>query len=402
MCAAHKQPSGELDLDAAIVDLVSRGAVKVPPYPAVAMRIEELVRRDDYGIGDLSRLVASDQALAADALRAANSAFYSRGTPVASLNAAIGRIGAKEVVRLAVASGLGGHVRKAGPLLALKRRVWLEALSSAALAQELAKKRKLSDEEAFICGLLHDFGKMIALTCIEEILADSPASRPMPLEHWLRVMERYHVELGLVLAARWRLPQLVSDVISLHHADDTSPASEPRVVELVAATDEVIGLLSDHIWLTPEELGAISALDAPECELVSRVLDRLPAFIASFESGAAAPSTTPSLIAAETPEAFVAGPASVSFPVTVVVNREQRQYTATGIAPKNLMVKGAGPLPENVLMELKMGSFPPLTCWATAKVAWPESGSYSVLLQPFALSGASQAAWKALASRTID
>src|SRR5689334_15913589 len=94
------------ELDAAIIELVSRGAVKVPPYPAVAMRVEEMVRREDYGLGELTRLVASDQALAADALRCANSAFYSRGGTVTSLNAAITRIGAKEVVRLALASGL--------------------------------------------------------------------------------------------------------------------------------------------------------------------------------------------------------------------------------------------------------------------------------------------------------
>src|SRR6266540_1684124 len=98
-----------IDLDAAIVDLVSRGAVKIPPYPAVAMKVEQLVRRQDFGLGELTKLVASDQALAADALRLANSAFYSRGTPITSLNAAIGRIGAKEVSRLALASGLGVH-----------------------------------------------------------------------------------------------------------------------------------------------------------------------------------------------------------------------------------------------------------------------------------------------------
>ena len=33
-----------LDLDSAIVELVSKGKVKVPPYPAVAFRIENLVR----------------------------------------------------------------------------------------------------------------------------------------------------------------------------------------------------------------------------------------------------------------------------------------------------------------------------------------------------------------------
>ena len=37
----------DLDLDAAIVAIVSRGAVKVPPYPAVALKVGGAVRRDE-------------------------------------------------------------------------------------------------------------------------------------------------------------------------------------------------------------------------------------------------------------------------------------------------------------------------------------------------------------------
>ncbi len=405
MCAAEQRKGAvsqhpEIDLDGAIVDLVSRGAVKLPPYPAVAMKVEQLVRREDFGLGELTKLVASDQALAADALRCANSAFYSRGASTASLNAAIGRIGAKEVARLALASGLGAHASKPGPLSAMKRRVWLEALASGALAQELARKRGVAPEEAFACGLLHDFGKMIGIACIEDILGSNPGARSRSLESWMEVVERYHVELGLALAAQWDLPQLVADVISLHHAADVSGALEPRMVEVVAATDEVVALLTDRVWLTPEDLGAVSALTSTECELVSRVLDRLPAFIASFEGGAAPLASEVSLVEPKSPDHFMTGPTPVSFPVTVTVQREARQYKAMGVATHNLMISGPGPLPENVLMEMKLGSAPQLTCWATAKLSWPEGDGYTVLVQPFALDGAAQEIWKDMVRHT--
>ncbi|HUK65192.1 MAG TPA: HDOD domain-containing protein, partial [Anaeromyxobacteraceae bacterium] len=281
-------PAAETEFDAAIVDLVSRDVVEIPPYPAVALKIQALVRRQDFGLDELTKLVASDQALAADALRCANSALYSRGSQAVTLNAAINRIGASEVVRLAVASGLGAQARKNGPLVTLKRQVWLDALACAALAQELARKRGLSAEEAFLCGLLHDFGKVIIIACIEDILEKGRDKRARPAEAWMALVERYHVELGLVLATRWKLPSLVSDVISLHHSDDCSSAESPAMVEVVAATDEVVALLADETWLSSEALGTVSALSAPECELVSRVLDRLPGFIASFEGTAPA------------------------------------------------------------------------------------------------------------------
>lgn len=366
------------------------------------MQVEKLVKREDYGVDDLSKLVSSDQALAADALRCANSAFYSRGTQVTTLNQAIARIGGREMARLAIASGLGTHARKPGPLASVKRRVWLEGLASAALAQELARKRALDPEEAFLCGLLHDFGRMIAIACIDEIAAAYPACPALPLEGWLEVVDRYHVELGLVLAAKWELPEDVSDVISLHHAEDWRGAAAPRMVELVIATDEVVRLLGEAIYLTPEDLGTVSTLTAPECELVSRVLDRLPAFIASFEGEGMPPASGQSLVAPDPASADdeMTGPTPVDFPVLVTVGREKREFRAMGIATANLMVNGPQPLPENVLLQVEMRSEPPIPCWATAKLSWPENGGHTVLLQPFALNGKSHDVWKDLLRAT--
>lgn len=391
--SARSQPQA-LDLDAAIVEVVGRGAVKVPPYPAVALKVDKLVKRTDYGLDELTRLVASDQALAADALRCANSAFFSRGMPVTSLVQAITRIGGREMARLAIASGLGAQVRAAGPLASIRRRIWLDSLAAAALCQELARRRLLDVEEAFVCGLLHDFGRMIAVACVEEILAGHAGQPAMPLEHWLQVVDRYHVELGLVLAAKWDLPQMVSDVISLHHTDPAG-AAEPRMVDLVMAADEVVRLLGEAISLTPEDLGALSLLTGPECELVARVLDRLPAFIASFEGDGPVGPPRQSLVEAELPAGKgMSGPRPVDFAVEITAGRERRAYRAMGIASNNLMVHGEKPLPENVLLQVELRSEPPIACWASAKVSWPENGGHTALLQPFALNGKAHEAWR--------
>jgi len=399
---ARAEPPKPFDLDAAIVARISSGAVKVPPYPAVALALERLVKRESYGIDDLARLVSSDQVLAADALRCANSALYARGKPVTTLSQAIGRIGGKELARLAIASALGAEARRPGSLASLKRRVWLDGLASAALAQELARLRHLDPEEAFVCGLLHDFGRIIAIACLDEIAAASPACPARPLEEWLRVVDAYHVELGLVLAARWDLPQDVSDVISLHHAEDWRGAAQPRMVELVIATDDVVRRLGESIFLAPEDLGAVPLLASSECGIVARVLDRLPGFIASFEGGGMPPQGGPSLVApaAPPPGQDMAGPTPVDFPVLVTVGRERREFRALGIATANLMVNGPLPLPENVLLQIEMRSEPPIPCWATAKLSWPENGGHTVLLQPFALNGKAHDVWKDLLRST--
>jgi putative nucleotidyltransferase with HDIG domain len=393
---------GQLDLDQAIVELVSREAVKVPPYPAVAMKVEQVLRRQDYGLDELARLVAADQVLAADTLRCANSAFYARGAPATTIGQAVSRIGAKELARLAVASGLGVHARAPGPLAPLKRGVWLEALASAAIAQELAGPRKLSADEAFVCGLLHDFGKVIAITCIEEVLARHPGEGARPAEAWWAVVDRFHVELGLVLAAKWSLPQLVSDVISLHHAEDLAGAGEPRLVELIATTDRLVELLRARSGLGREDLAAVGSLAPEECDLVGRVLDRLPGFVASFEGSQPAPAPSATLLEGQAHDHYLTGPTPVDFAVTATVGRDKRAYRAMAIATSNIMMKGPTPIAENVLIQLELATTPPLSCWATSKLSWPEGDGHVVLLQPFALNGPALKSWQELVKQTTE
>ena len=72
-----------------------------------------------------------------------------------------------------------------------------------------------------------------------------------------------------------------------------------------------------------------------------------------------------------------------------------------GIATNNLMIHGPKPLPENVLLQVELRSEPPIACWASAKVSWPENGGHTVLLQPFALNGKAHEAWKEILRQTI-
>ncbi|HVO19731.1 MAG TPA: HDOD domain-containing protein [Anaeromyxobacter sp.] len=383
------------DLDAAIVELVSKGKVKVPPYPAVAFRIEGVVRGGKYGLEDLARLVSSDQVLAADVLRCANSALYSRGTPVASVKAAVGRIGAKDVARLALASGLGAHAMAAGRLSSIRRRAWLDALASALLTQDLARARALPADVAFSAGLLHDFGKVVAIACIEELLQSRDDVAPKVEAEWIEVMDSYHVELGVVMAARWDLPPVIADAISLHHSADMDAAAEPQIVKAVAAVDQVVALLGARPRLEASDLAAIEALTPTERELLAKAVQAVPGFVASFESGEAwAAGTGRSLVAAPPrPEPPAARP---SHQVVLRLGDRESTYRLLGIASTHCMVTGKDPIPENLLLAMGVDCDPPLSGYASVKLAWPEPSGWTLLVQPYGLTRGAQARWQQL------
>ena len=384
------------DLDGAIVDMVSRGAVKVPPYPAVAFKIEKLIRGGDYGLDELAKLVTSDQVLSADVLRVSNSAMYARGAPVNSVKAAVGRIGAKDVARLALAFGLGATATAAGQLAPLRRKVWMDALASAALCQALGKGRGLAPDEAFSAGLLHDFGKVVAIACIEELLHRREDVAPKTEAEWNALVDRYHVELGVVMAARWDLPPVMADVISLHHADSSAAAADRKMVDLVVAVDEVIGMLGDRTHLAPEDLGAAAFLQGSEGEVVSRALTQLPSFVASFETAEVWKSAGAKTLvaAAPPPKRREGGPTPPSWPVVLSVGGKPSAYRILGVASTHFMVNGAAPVPENLLLEMKVQCDPPLTGFASVKLAWPDQGGFTMLVQPYALSGTALERWK--------
>jgi putative nucleotidyltransferase with HDIG domain len=388
------------ELDQAIVDLVSRGAVKVPPYPAVAFQIEKLIRTGDYGLDELAKLVSSDQVLSADVLRVSNSALYARGGAINSVKAAVGRIGAKDVARLALAFGLGAHANAAGKLSPLRRKVWMDSLAAAMLGQALAKGRGLAPDVAFSAGLLHDFGKVVALACIEELIQRRDDVPPRSAEAWSEIVDRYHVELGVVMAARWDLPPVLADVISLHHADATVAAADRGLLDLVVAVDEVTQMLGDRTHLTPEDLGAAAYLHGNEGDLISQALTMLPSFIASFESPEAWKGAGASTLVAAAPAAPRKGaaPEPPRWPVTLTVGGKAQPYRILGVASTHFMVNGATPVPENLLLEMKVACEPPLTSFASVKLAWPDQGGFTMLVQPYALSGESLDRWKSIVS----
>jgi HD-like signal output (HDOD) protein len=391
------QPGG-FDIDVALREVIEQKAVQVPPYPAVALRVQELVRRESFGLAELTSCVASDQALAADALHVANSAVYSRGHQATTLNQAVTRIGAREIARLAIASGLGAQARVSGPLATLRRRVWLEGLACAGVAQELARCRGLQMEEGFLVGLLHDFGKVVAIACIEDLLGRRRAL-PQPFDYWAAVLDRFHRDFGLAMAARWKLPEFVSDVIALHHAEDVSAASQPEMVKLARASDAAVRLLLERLWITPEDLEAVPELNERERHHVALTLERLPGFLASFEGPGDMPPGRSALVEKEPPAEL-----DHTFPldqdVKVRVARFLLDYRALAIAPDLMLISGQQQLPEHVLMEvkeLKLQGRPTFAVWVTGFRSWQaENGAYYMLVRPIALNAASRERWEAL------
>jgi HD-like signal output (HDOD) protein len=387
-------PSREADLEAEVVALISKDAVKIPPYPVVAMEIAAMLREGDYGIDDIVKLVASDQSLSASVLRMASSAAFGP-EPVSSVRGAVARLGIRQVSVLALAAGLGAQVKENGPLAPLKRRIWQESLTSAHLCQKLAPPRGESSEEAFTCGLLHDFGRVVAVSTLEQILKTKTAAPPQPEAFWNKVVERFHLELGLILSARWRLSQLLRDVITLHHGDTAEACERPQILDAVMAADAVIALSHQLPAVTAEDLLAVPRLrSAAERDLIARTLPSCPNVVASFEA-----ESQPSAVAKTAIAPLRSGAKLKPISLEVVdLTRPKVTLRATAIGPNVLVLRTSQPLPLNRLVQLSL-QVPDhaFTIWANPEICEPDGSGQRVELKPFALGGDSLRQWVDLA-----
>jgi putative nucleotidyltransferase with HDIG domain len=284
----------------------------------------------------------------------------------------------------------------AGRLASLRRRAWLDALASALLAQDLARVRGLPPDVAFSAGLLHDFGKVVAIACVEELLANREDAAPRLEDEWNEIVDKYHVELGVVMAARWDLPPVLADVISLHHSESVSAAAQPELVRTVALVDRVVALLHERTSLSADELESVDWLTPHDRNVVARTVEILPAFVASFESSEVWKGDPRRNLVASPPQPVPEVQLARSFPVLLKLGDKEFSYELLGVGGSHCMVRGKHPVPENLIVELRVACDPPLKGYASVRLAWAEGEQWTLLVQPYGLTGGAQARWRRL------
>lgn len=409
----------ERALDVAMILRVSMGDIEVPPMPKALLQLQKL-QSEGASASAFVDVVAQDPALAVRCLRVANSARYARSSRVVTLHDAVSAVGTAMVVRIALAEGLAVAACGDGAFVELKDQLWRQAVSGAVLSSALAPGRAVLPDLAFVCGLLHDFGRLIAVKLIEDIA--SAAATTISVRSWADVVERYHQELGIVAAERWQLPDVLRECITTHDRPlSTSP--NLALLELVTGVDKVVQLLESKGSVTVDDIAVASGFTQRESTLLWRALPSLPGLIASFtierlhhaspfhraKSAAmlappvpsSSPAPTTSLSSSKLPSrvsgSSSAPPSSTSAPApitaeTVGVSRPRR-FEIKELTGRAVVLRGADGLTPSQVFCLRFDFRKPLEVWLRVTASRSGDGGSVVEASPFALTGDDAAAW---------
>lgn len=216
---------------------------RLPTMPQATLDALEALRNEELGSADCAELLGHDPALAARALRLANSAFYGVPGRVTHLRDAVHLLGRRTLASLMTVALLARQF-DAGPRAALSvTAFWRHAIATGYAARELALALEADAELAFLTGLLHDVGRLA-------LAAHFPAAMETVMQRvqdanddWHRIEREVlgtdHVEVGREVALRWRFPPAVAEAIAAHHAPQAGAGGHASLADIVHVADAI-------------------------------------------------------------------------------------------------------------------------------------------------------------------
>ncbi|MEP6902568.1 MAG: HDOD domain-containing protein [Actinomycetota bacterium] len=224
------------------IDLLVK--LKLPPLNQSVMRISELLRDENVSTKKLANVVGFDPILAVRLLKLANSSLYARQKAATSIQQAIEAIGLKSLYDIVMLGAMADGFAKEIGNMVYGRIVWEHSIAVGLLSREISNIIGLrGTEEAFLCGLLHDIGKILLLRGepqLFESFIDITSEIEM-LEGEEKVFGLTHAEIGAYVTHKWELPEVVCGVI-MHHHNPSRATISTVMTNVVNAADLIANI----------------------------------------------------------------------------------------------------------------------------------------------------------------
>jgi HD-like signal output (HDOD) protein len=255
-----------------------RNLEAMPPMPAILGPLLQCLDLppDQIEIEKLTELISRDKSIAAQCLRMANSALYSRAAAVETIRSAAVKLGAIRLRDILWSSFLVRMAPKSNWPLD-PAAFWEHSFGCALASQQLAKKIGLPDpEKVYLCGLLHDIGELVN-SMLLPVEFKSTAERAVRENISLYDAEKQslgftHCDSGKLLAEHWSLPPDIRNVIEFHHTPEQATESA-AVVAAVNLSDLLCRLRG--MGYGYDELCEIDFHEAPAWNLLQKSVPHL-------------------------------------------------------------------------------------------------------------------------------
>ncbi|MCX6951155.1 MAG: HDOD domain-containing protein [Verrucomicrobia bacterium] len=233
----------------------------MPSAPQILARIGHLLLDMDSELEDITGLIKRDPSITARIIRISNSAAYNTGTPFASIEEALARVGLTEVYRL---TGFAAIAQVADSSLTRYRvsgaEVRENSLLTALVMEALARPAGVDARAAYTAGLLRSIGKIALDRLTRDRAYDGGRGIVGPLAEWeTGFIGLNNCEAAAIILEEWRFSEETIKAILDHYLPGEGD-SLAFMLNLAAGAAERCGhRLPGELsyWsVTPEKLAA--------------------------------------------------------------------------------------------------------------------------------------------------
>lgn len=225
------------------IEAILDDKIKLPTFPAIALRIIEAVKTDDASMSELTKIVSSDPALVARVLKISNSSFYALPQKVDSIQKALTILGTEILKNIALSFVIVNWMKSGHGESFNYETFWKRAVTSAVAADLISAAIGQHSDDIFITALLQDIGIIILyLSMPEEYLKvlDEKRVTALPVVEVEKKIFGYdHQEMGARILDKWGLPEAIYAPIAFHHNIKNSPESYSAKTQVLWLSDRM-------------------------------------------------------------------------------------------------------------------------------------------------------------------
>jgi putative nucleotidyltransferase with HDIG domain len=213
----------------------------IPTLSTLIDKVFTILSDKNASFSDLGDVIKYDQAISSKVISIANSAYYSRGMEIYTLQRAMINIGYEEVkgiitCLLFMESILKQLKLKEADLFSL----WKHSMYVACASKILSEKTLIEDPgKAYTVALFHDIGKIVFYMNIDkygEVVKEDGTDGKSIIQIEKERFGIDHQETGCAISLKWKLPLEFTDIIQYHH-ENTIDTKYESLLKLISAAD---------------------------------------------------------------------------------------------------------------------------------------------------------------------
>lgn len=242
----------------------------IKSFPQFVLETMRKLNDPESNAADVAKSLSRDEGLVLRILKLANSAAYGMTRKISNISEAIALLGYKSVSNIVLAATVYSSMDKGLSGYALDRgELWRHSLMVAYTARELGKiTEKVTAEDAYVGGLLHDIGKVILNDYVRfgyGIIVKMVEEKHIPFtEAEVQVLGFDHAAIGEILISKWDMPESYRTVVAYHHKPNELPEDKMQyqpLLDVVTLANTIclmlgIGLGADGLqaYMFPESI----------------------------------------------------------------------------------------------------------------------------------------------------